>query len=251
MIEQLFAVHSTRPPRGPVARFFGVRPLGDDATPWYIGARGELAVGRILDQLPQGWTVLHSLPVGTKESDIDHLVIGPAGVFVINTKHHASKTIWVAGSTVMVGGFKHPYIRNSEHEAKAVGKVLASVGLDHSVIPILAFVDPTQITVKEKPASVAVLHARGLLKFFARRPQTLTADEVTQTVAVLGDPQRWRSSAEAPAGLLDDFHALDREIRTARTIRVAWAGALLASLGGTSIVLAPQLMSSLFSLLIH
>jgi hypothetical protein len=33
------------------------------------------------------WTVLHSVPVGTGSTDIDHIAIGPAGVFTLNTKY--------------------------------------------------------------------------------------------------------------------------------------------------------------------
>jgi hypothetical protein len=47
-------------------------------------------------------------------ADIDHLVIGPPGVFTINTKHHRDARIWVGGNMVKVNNFKQPdYLRNS------------------------------------------------------------------------------------------------------------------------------------------
>ena len=54
-------------------RLLGRSPLGTESRPWYIGAEGEIAVGRELDELPPGWTVLHAVPVGTRGSDIDHV----------------------------------------------------------------------------------------------------------------------------------------------------------------------------------
>ena len=39
--------------------------------------------------------------VGERGSDIDHLAIGPGGVFTINAKHHAGAKIWVGGDTFL------------------------------------------------------------------------------------------------------------------------------------------------------
>ena len=51
----------------------------------------------MLAQLGPEWTVLHSVPVGRGKSDIDHIAIGPPGVFTINTKFSPGKDVWVAG----------------------------------------------------------------------------------------------------------------------------------------------------------
>ncbi|WP_373309716.1 nuclease-related domain-containing protein [Streptomyces tendae] len=61
------------------------RPTEWDA--WRKGLEGERRVGAELNRLGRhGWRVLHSIPLATKV-DIDHLLIGPGGVFSINTKH--------------------------------------------------------------------------------------------------------------------------------------------------------------------
>src|SRR4051812_26505092 len=59
-----------------------------EARPWEVGGRGEQLVGAELDRLPTGWRTLHAVPVGDRGSDIDHVVLGPGGVFTINAKHH-------------------------------------------------------------------------------------------------------------------------------------------------------------------
>jgi hypothetical protein len=48
--------------------------------------------------------VVHSVPIGRKDADLDHLVIGRPGVFCLNAKHHPGAAIWVAGNTFMVNG---------------------------------------------------------------------------------------------------------------------------------------------------
>lgn len=50
------------------------------------GASGEEKVAAILDNLPDGYTIFHDLPCPV--GNIDHIVVGPTGVFVIETKSH-------------------------------------------------------------------------------------------------------------------------------------------------------------------
>ena len=97
-----------------LARVFGVHT---NERAWRMGEKGEELVAKELAQLPEGWHILHSIEVGKKGSDIDHLVIGRAGVYSLNTKHHRDASIWVAGNTFLVNGQRQPYLRNSRHDA--------------------------------------------------------------------------------------------------------------------------------------
>ena len=110
------------------------------------GARGG-PVGRLLDKLPDGWAVLHAVPVGKGDTDIDHVVIGPGGVFTINTKNHSGQKVWVAGRTFMVNGQKQPHLRNAGHEAQRASRLLsAAAGFRVDVVPVIAVVDPASLT---------------------------------------------------------------------------------------------------------
>src|SRR5262245_18921199 len=57
-----------------------------DERAWRKGALGERFNGWLLDRLPQGGHAFHDVPVGDRGANIDHLVVGPAGVFTVNTK---------------------------------------------------------------------------------------------------------------------------------------------------------------------
>ena len=126
VISQLLELQRAVPPRSAPARVLGLSPLSEQAAPWYRGALGELHVGRLLTKLPAGWHVLHAVPVGKADADIDHVVIGPGGVFTVNTKNHSGQKVWVAGRTLMVNGHKEPHLRNAEHEAERAGRSLSS-----------------------------------------------------------------------------------------------------------------------------
>ena len=58
-----------------------------EAVAWRCGAAGERRTARLLAQLERhGWVVLHDLAVPGSRANIDHLAIGPGGVFVIDSK---------------------------------------------------------------------------------------------------------------------------------------------------------------------
>ena len=55
---------------------------------WKTGGDGELATARQLAQLPSAWVVRHDLDrIPGVKGNVDHLVAGPAGVFVVETKN--------------------------------------------------------------------------------------------------------------------------------------------------------------------
>jgi len=55
---------------------------------WERGSVGERKLGEILAAM-DGISVLHDRRVPGTRGNIDHLVVAPAGVFVIDTKHYA------------------------------------------------------------------------------------------------------------------------------------------------------------------
>lgn len=59
-------------------------------TQWQTGAYGEQRTARTLGELPTGWAVLHDLP-GRGGTNVDHVVVGPPGVFVLDTKNIGSE----------------------------------------------------------------------------------------------------------------------------------------------------------------
>jgi hypothetical protein len=58
-----------------------------EAVAWRQGAAGERRTARLLDPLERhGWAVLHDLALPDSRANVDHLAIGPGGVFVIDSK---------------------------------------------------------------------------------------------------------------------------------------------------------------------
>jgi hypothetical protein len=224
VIEELLRRQQSFPPRSRFATFWGYSPLAADNVAWYLGAQGEIAVGKILSGLPPEWRVFHALPVGKAGADIDHLVLGPGGIFIINTKHHGGKKIWIAEKGFTVAGQTKPYIRNSEFEAARVTKILHK-RMPHLPLgrPVIALVNPAQIIIKKKPARVAVLDAITLRRWLLKQPVALTDVDLVELATVVDTPSTWSAAKSAPTpNLMEQFAKLDGQVRTARARRVSW-----------------------------
>ncbi|BAS12418.1 conserved hypothetical protein [Arthrobacter sp. Hiyo8] len=214
VMAELLAVRERDAPRSRLGRVFGLDPLTADSRPWYTGAVGELAVARVLARLGPEWTVLHAVPVGAGTSDIDHVLIGPAGVYTVNTKNHSNQRIWVAGRTLMVAGTRQRYLPNAMHEAARAAKLLsAAAGLAVEVTGVLVFVEPKGITVRERPESITVLSDGQLLRWLNRRRPVLTPEQIARIVAVAALPGTWHRQPAAPG----DAIALQRGFAALRT----------------------------------
>jgi hypothetical protein len=173
--EQAIALKETAPVRTFFARALGVHT---DERAWRIGADGEAKVAAQLDRLRRKdgrWLALHSVPVGRHDADIDHIVIGPGGVFVLNAKHHPAARIWVGGNTFMVNGNRRPYIHNSRAEATRASRLLTNAcGFPVPVTGIVVPVNADRLTIKTPPRDVHVVNRMALVRWFRRRPDTLS-----------------------------------------------------------------------------
>ena len=167
--EQALAARDAAPVKAFLARALGVHTAERG---WRIGADGEEKVAARLAKLARKdprWRILHAIPVGARGADIDHLVIGPAGVFTLNAKHHPDAKIWVGGDTFLVDGHKQPYIRNSRHEAARAAKLLTEVcGFSVHVEGVVVTVNAKDIVVKKAPNGVHVVPRMQVAKWLSR-----------------------------------------------------------------------------------
>ena len=175
-----------------------IRSPHSEERAWRIGADGEEKVGRHLEKLARrdgAWRVLHSIPVGNRGSDIYHVVIGPGGVFSLNTKNHPGKRIWVGKNTLLVNGVRQPYLRNSRHEAERASRLLTEAcGFSVAVTGVVVPVNADDISIKAAPVDVPVMNRRRLVRWLRWRPVSLEA----ATVEAIYDAAR-RSTTWQPA----------------------------------------------------
>jgi hypothetical protein len=196
--EQAVALREAAPVRTFVARLMGVHT---EEAAWRKGYKGEEKVAAELAKLGPRWKVLHAIPVGDKGSDIDHLAVGPAGVFTINAKHHPGGKVWVGGNTIMINGTRVPYIRNSRHEAARAGRLLsAASGLPVEAVGIVVPVGAEEFTVREAPADVIVINRRRLAPLLAKRAEILSDQAIELIFEVARRLETWQTPRPEKAG---------------------------------------------------
>lgn len=239
VVERLLTDRRSIPSRSFLSRVFGTDPLRPENLSWYKGALGEIAVGGILKSLGPEWTVLHAVPVGAGTSDIDHVLIGPAGIFTINTKNHAGQPIWVGGQVLMVAGKKQRHIYNASYEATRAGNLLSKrSGQVVRATGVIVLVSPKRLNIKQRPSSVVVITDRQLLRWLSHLPQVLSAREMVAVRAAAVLPETWHRGPiylGDPAALSLEFAALHGQVVSARRRRVGWIVVLIF---GAPVVLA-------------
>lgn len=195
-----------------LAAFLGLNPLLPDARSWYRGALGELHVAKLLKRLPAGWIVLHAVPVGSGTSDIDHVIIGPGGVFTVNTKNHSGQRVWVGGEQLLVNGHRTNHIRDARYEASRATRLLSSgVGDSADVTPVIAIVDPGSLSFsRTRPHGILVVASSQLERTLLRCEPHLSDAAITALVARAEQRGTWHTDAS----VLDD--TLRHEARLTR-----------------------------------
>ncbi|WP_345042098.1 nuclease-related domain-containing protein [Georgenia daeguensis] len=167
----------------PRRRLFAARASqNDDGGSWRAGAAGEEAVARRLGMLravDYRWGYLNSVPVGSREADIDHVVMGPGGVFTINTKHHRGASLWVTGGTFLVNGAKQPYIRASRFEGERAARLLSrACGFQVPVTPLIVPVGCRKLTIREDPDGVSVVTPEKLPIWLGKHPDVIPPQQL-------------------------------------------------------------------------
>ncbi len=128
------------------------------------GASGEEQVGSLLDGLAgAGWHVIHGASLGN--GDVDHLLIGPAGLFAVETKSHPGpiKVRSIHGAT----------LEQVRSEQRAIERITGE-----PVEPLLvysrAWVDRPLACRK----GVRIVPARMLIPYLERQLATLSQEEI-------------------------------------------------------------------------
>jgi hypothetical protein len=176
-----------------VAAGWGLRfRSSPDVVAWRRGAEGERRTARLLGPLERhGWAVLHDLAVPGSRANIDHLVIGPGGVFVIDSKHYRGRLQLDGSGRLWHGRYPlAPALGAVSFEADQAAQVLTDPGV---VVPIMAVHGAQVPWGKVVMGGVPVVAARRLPSMLGQLPAVLGPERV----AVLADQARIRFHAAA------------------------------------------------------
>lgn len=159
-----------RPVRNLAARMLH---LDTEERRWRSDAVGEELVGDRLEKLGPRWELLHDVEIGDQTAWIDHLLIGPAGVFAVSTEWCPRAHVRVDGESVRVDGKPHPFVPVTRHLARCASmRLTEACGFAVNATPLLVVVDAGEVTIDRSPDDVAVLMRRTVLGWLETLPVT-------------------------------------------------------------------------------
>ena len=159
-----------------------------------LGYAGEVAVGSALNELMrQGYYVFHDIR-GDNEFNIDHIAVGPNGVFAIETKaktmskkvssRKAFKVTYDGESLYFSDKPRkrhRDYINQAEDGAKWVSEWLSeATGMSVKAIPVLVF--PGWFINRKRPGDILVLNHNQLATLANEKSRQLDQGEITHVV---------------------------------------------------------------------
>ena len=143
---------------------------------FFKGARGEETMAGFLARLPDDWHVFHDFEAGVHH--VDHVIVGPAGVFAVETKNWRDPVRLESGE-LLVGGHvpNHPPIAQATAEARA--------GWTGEVSPVVCFVSGTFGDGLAQAGKVLVANAEAFMKWLGERPAVHAPGECTRLVQLM------------------------------------------------------------------
>lgn len=164
---------------------------------WAKGIMGENVTAQRLYEIRcrnPWWSFLNSVALN-ESVDIDHILMGPGGLFTINSKY-TSGNVWVGGSTLMVGGSRHPYIHKARAEAARASRLLSNAcNMEIDLHPLLVFVGEGKLTIREAPLDVTVLTQAELSGFIDCLPVLIAEPKLRHILDTARRSDTWQRPA--------------------------------------------------------
>jgi hypothetical protein len=176
-MREVVDAEAAAPARSALERALGIHPLSPAARRAFDTALGDVVVGPVLQQLGDRWDVLHDVPVGSGRT-IDHLAIGPGGVFVLRAVHCAGADVVVEGDALTIGGAARDDLLELAEATDVASRVLAPALDGTAVASVFVVVDAARIVQRAAPAAAAVLALPHLRRALAHGRPRLGGDLV-------------------------------------------------------------------------
>lgn len=207
--------------------------------PWRVGAESEEAVGRELLKLPPGWFVRHDIMIG-ENWNADHVVVGPPGAFVLDTKFRSGE-VKTTRAGIRVDGRKTKMADKVQDQAREIsGRLRDAAQMRTWVQPVLVFDNP--VRGKRDPDGVHVVGLPVLVEYLTELGRELEEGEVEHVGRVLLDDSTWPFVNAPKSEVRKKARALSRKERRKQAIAVAVIACVFLLVGKLILSAASSLM---------
>lgn len=178
--------------RGPRDAFDALVADDDAAARRRAHRAPDESLGARLERLvPTGWLALHDVPVGRQGGLLDHLLIGPGGVYAIRSYGHAGAAVHLSRTRLVIDGRPTHYLRDAQLEQARMGSLLsAAAGLAVEVRAVIVL-DAVFLAASARPDAALVTTRDDVPDVFRRVPPGLAATRVESIRAAAGRRATW------------------------------------------------------------
>ncbi|AUB56118.1 nuclease [Methanobacterium subterraneum] len=157
---------------------------------WSKGAKGEKIVAKKLKKLPKKYTAIRDVKIPKLGGDIDHVVVGPTGIYVIETKNYKPTYIpdedcWyhTSGRVSSQNPAKQVKLQVSKLNdflKPKLGKKLNKTAINPVISPI-----NHNLILKKDIKSYEIVYPEDLVSYLSRRRKILSSKEVKEIINIL------------------------------------------------------------------
>lgn len=148
---------------------------------WRVGGQGERKTIALLAQLGPEWTVLHDRGLPNSNANVDHVLVGPGGVVVVDTKAAGRNLTALNGRLLWHGLPADDKLETTRWEAERVAQILGRPGSVPAVWAVWG-----QDVPFGQACGVTVLAAENILDYVANLRPVLSVSQ-SQRVASLAE----------------------------------------------------------------
>jgi hypothetical protein len=157
---------------------------------WSKGAKGEKIVAKKLKKLPKKYTAIRDVKIPNLGGDIDHVVVGPTGIYVIETKNYKPTYIPDEDCWYHTSGRKSPQnpakqvklqaSKLNDFLARKLGKKLKKTTINPVISPI-----NHNLIFKKDIKSYEIVFPEDLVSYLSHRRKILSSKEVKEIINIL------------------------------------------------------------------
>ena len=157
---------------------------------WSKGAKGEKIVAKKLKKLPKKYTAIRDVKIPNLGGDIDHVVVGPTGIYVIETKNYKPTYIPDEDCWYHTSGRKSPQNPAKQVKLQAsklndflvrkLGKKLKKTTINPVISPI-----NHNLIFKKDIKSYEIVYPEDLVSYLSHGRKILSSKEVKEIINIL------------------------------------------------------------------
>jgi len=157
---------------------------------WSKGAKGEKIVAKKLKKLPKKYTAIRDVKIPNLGGDIDHVVVGPTGIYVIETKNYKPTYIPDEDCWYHTSGRKSPQNPAKQVKLQAsklndflvrkLGKKLNKTTINPVISPI-----NHNLILKKDIKSYEIVFPEDLVSYLSHQKKILSSKEVKEIINIL------------------------------------------------------------------